>query len=109
VLIVPLTMGFGLTGAAVALVASYAVGVLLQSIRTRSLIGTGVDATLWSVGRACLLAGLLAGIILLISGATSTPPSSWVLVFACLGGLGLYGSYLWLMEVPRLKVLWEHR
>ncbi len=109
VLIVPLTMGFGLTGAAVALVASYAVGVLLQSIRTRSLIGTGVDATLWSVGRACLLAGLLAGIILLISGATSTPPASWVLVFACLGGLGLYGSYLWLVEVPRLKVLWEHR
>ena len=109
VVIVPLTMGFGLTGAAVALVASYAVGVLLQSIRTRSLIGTGVDTTFWSIGRACLLAGLLAGIILLISAATAMPLASWVLVFACLGGLGLYGSYLWLVEVPRLKVLWEHR
>jgi Polysaccharide biosynthesis C-terminal domain len=107
--IVPLTMGFGLIGAAVSLVASYAVGVLLQGIRTRSLIGMGVDATFWSIGRACLLAGLLAGIILLISGATATPPASWVLVFACLGSLGLYGGYLWLVEVPRLKVLWDLR
>ena len=109
VVLVPLTMGFGLTGAAAALVASYVVGVLLQGIGTRALIGTVVDATFWSVSRASLLAGLLAGIILLMSGATSTPPNSWVLASACLGGLGLYGWYLWLVEVPRLKVLWEHR
>ena len=109
VVLVPLTMGFGLTGAAVALVASYVVGVLLQGIGTRALIGTVVDATFWSISRASLLAGLLAGIILLMSGATSTPPNSWVQVSACLGGLGLYGWYLWLVEVPRLKVLWEYR
>jgi len=107
--IVPLTMGFGLTGAAAALVVSYAVGVLLQGIGTRALIGTAANGTFWSIGRACLLAGLLAGIILLLSGAESTPPASWMLVSACLGGLGLYGCYLWLVEVPRMKVLWEHR
>jgi O-antigen/teichoic acid export membrane protein len=107
--IVPLTMGFGLTGAAVALVVSYAVGVLLQGIGTRALIGMAANGIFWSIGRACLLAGLLAGIILLLSGAESTPPASWMLVSACLGGLGLYGCYLWLVEVPRMKVLWEHR
>jgi O-antigen/teichoic acid export membrane protein len=109
VMIVPLTKGFGLTGAAAALAACYVVGVLLQSIGTRALIGRVVDTTFWSVGRACLLAGLLAGIILLLSEATSTPPASWALVSACLGGLGLYSCYLWLVEVPRLKVLWDHR
>ena len=109
VVIVPLTMGFGLTGAAVSLVASYVAGVLLQGIGTRVLIGTAVDHSFWSAGRACLLAGFLVGILLLMSGAASTPPTSWVLVLACLGGLGVYSGYLWLVEVPRLKVLWEHR
>lgn len=107
VAIVPLTMGFALTGAAAALVASYVVGVWLQGRGTRALLGAEVGATFWSIGRACLLAGLLAGIILLISGATPTP-SSWLLVSACSGG-GLYAGYLWLVEVPRLRVLWEHR
>ncbi|MDE3040025.1 MAG: oligosaccharide flippase family protein [Nitrospirota bacterium] len=107
--IVPLTMSFGLTGAAVALAASYIAGVLLQGIGTRDLFGTAVDAIFWSVGRACLLAGVLAGMIFLMSSAAATPPAFWVLAFACLGGLGLYGCYLWLVEVPRLKVLWEHR
>jgi len=107
-MIVPLTMGFGLTGSAVALVASYMVGVLLQGIGTRALIGTAVGVTFRSAGRACLLAGLLAGIIFMVSsGVTSTPPTSWVLVSACLGGLGVYGWYLWSVEVPRLKVLWD--
>jgi O-antigen/teichoic acid export membrane protein len=109
VVLVPLAMGFGLTGAAAALVASYVLGVLLQSMRTRSLVGTAVIATFWSIGRSSLLAGLLAGSILLIAGSTATPPASWVLVSACLGGLGLYGWYFWSVEVPRLKVLWEHR
>jgi hypothetical protein len=84
-------------------------GSLLQGIGTRALIGTAVGATFWSSGRTCLFGGLLAGAILLMSGATSTPPASWVLASACLGGLGLYSCYLWLVEVPRLKVLWEHR
>jgi len=107
VMIVPLTMGFGLAGSAAALVASYVVGVLLQGIGTRTLIGTAVGITFRSAGRACLLAGLLAGIMLMMSGVSSTPQSSWVLVSACLGGLGLYGWYLWWVEVPRLKVLWD--
>jgi hypothetical protein len=107
--IVPLTMGFGLTGAAAALVAGYVVGMLLQSIGTRVLIGAAVGATFWSVGKACFLAGLLVGIILLMSGAESTPSTPWMLAFASLGGLGLYSWYLWLVEVPRLRVLWDHR
>jgi lipopolysaccharide exporter len=106
-IIVPLTMGFGLTGSAVALVASYVVGVLLQGAGTRVLIGTAVGVAFRTAGRACLLAGFLAGIIFMMSGATSTQPTSWVLVSACLGGLGLYGWYLWSVEVPRLKVLWD--
>jgi O-antigen/teichoic acid export membrane protein len=109
VVLVPLTMGFGLTGAAAALVASYVVGVLVQSMETKSLIGMAVNATFWSVGRSSLLAGFLAGIILLTAGSTATLSASWVLVSACLGGLGLYGWYLWALEVPRLKALWEYR
>ena len=109
VVLVPLTMGFGLTGAAAALVGSYVVGVLLQSMGTRSLLGTAVHATFWSVGRSSLLAGFLAGIILLMSETTGTPSVAWVLVSTCLGALGLYGWYLWSMEVPRLKILWEYR
>jgi O-antigen/teichoic acid export membrane protein len=107
--IVPLTMRYGLTGAAAALVASYLVGLLLQGIGTRDLIGTAVDAVYWSTGRACLIGGTLAGAILLMSGATSAAPSSWVLAAASLAAGGLYSGYLWLIEVPRLKVLWEHR
>jgi O-antigen/teichoic acid export membrane protein len=109
VVIVPLTMSFGLIGAAAALVAGYVLGMLLQSMGTRTLIGTAATDTFWSVGRSSLLAGLLAGIILLMSGSTGTPLASWVLVTTCLGGLGLYGWYLWSVEVPRLKVLWEYR
>ena len=109
VVLVPLTMGYGLTGAAAALVASYVVGVLLQSMATRSLMGTAVNATFLSVGRSSILAGVLAGLILLLSEASTTPLATWVLVFTCLGGLGLYGWYLWSMEVTRLKVLWEYR
>ena len=108
-LLVPLTLGFGLTGSAIALVASYVVGALLQGIGTRALIGTAVGVSFRSAGRACVLAGFLAGTIFMMSGVPSTPPASWVLVSACLGGLGLYGWYLWSVEVPRLKVLWDHR
>lgn len=104
VMIVPLTMGFGLAGSAAALVTSYVVGVLLQGIGTRALIGTAMGVIVWATGRACLLAGLLAGMIFLMSGANSTPT---VLVSASLGALGLYGWYLWSVELPRLKVLWE--
>lgn len=107
--VVPLTMRYGLTGAAAALVASYLVGLLLQGIGTRDLIGPAVDAVYWSSGRACLIGGVLAGAILLIFGATSARPSSWVAAAACLAAGGLYSGYLWLIEVPRLKVLWEHR
>jgi lipopolysaccharide exporter len=105
--LVPLTIEFGLTGSAVALVACYVVGMVLHGMGTKAVIGAAVNPTFWSVGKACLLAGLLAGIILLMSEETSAPPASWVLVSACLGGLGLYGWYLWSVEVPRLKVLWE--
>lgn len=109
VVVVPLTMSFGLVGAAAALVASYVLGVLWQSMETKALIGAAAGPIFWSVGRTCLLAGFLAGTILLMSGVTSTSSISWVLVSACLGGVGLYSVYLWLVEVPRLKVLWEHR
>ena len=104
--IVPLTIKFGLTGSAAALVGCYVVGVILQGIGTRAVIGAVVRATFWSVGKACLFAGLLAGIVLLVSEKTSTLPTSGMLVSACLGALGLYSWYLWSVEVPRLKVLW---
>jgi lipopolysaccharide exporter len=105
--LVPLTMEFGLTGSAVALVACYAVGMVLHGIGTKAVIGAAAGPTFWSVGKTCLLAGLLAGIVLLMSEGTSASQTSWALISACLGGLGLYGWYLWSVEVPRLKVLWE--
>lgn len=104
--IVPLTMSFGLTGAAAALVASYVVGVLLQGVGTRALMGEAVDATLWSIGRTSCLAGALTGIVCLVVSASSSS-TSWLLIVTCLGGMGLYGWYLWSVEVLRLKVLWD--
>ncbi len=106
ILLAPLTMEFDLTGSAAALVACYVAGIVLQGIGTKAVIGTAVGPTFWSVGKACLLAGFLAGILLLMSGETSTPTASWLLFSACLGGLGLYAWYLWSVEMPRLKVLW---
>ena len=108
VMIVPLTMGFGLAGAAAALAGSYVVGVLLQGIGTRTLIGTAVDATYWSIGRTSCLAGALTGIVCLVVSASSSS-TAWLLMAACLGGVGLYSWYLWSVEMPRIKVLWDHR
>lgn len=109
VVIVPLTMEWGLTGAAAALVASYVVGVALQCIGTRALLGPVVDTTLRSMGRASVLAGSLAGGLVFLAGTAAIPMTFWIVVTACVVGLGLYGWYLWSVEVPRLTVLWDHR
>ena len=102
-------MEFGLAGAAAALAASDVVGVLLQGIGTRGLVGTAVDPTFLSIGKSCLIGRALAGAIILTSVAISAAPSTWVLVATCLAAGGLCSGYLWLIEAPRLKVLWEHR
>ena len=109
VVIVPLTMEWGLTGAAAALVASYVVGVALQGIGTRALLGPVVDTTLRSMGRASVLGGSLAGGLVFLVGTAAIPMTFWIVVTACVVGLGPYGWYLWSVEVPRLKVLWDHR
>lgn len=107
--IVPMTVQWGLTGAAAALAASYVLGVVLQIIGTRTLIGQAVDASLGSFARAAVLAGLLAGILLLTAGNDAVSITSWIVLAACAAGLGSYSWYVWSVEVPRLKVLWDHR
>jgi O-antigen/teichoic acid export membrane protein len=109
VVIVPLTDHWGLTGSASALVGSYVVGVGLQSIGTRALIGHAVDATLWAIGRASLLAGALAGVVIVLAGTAAVPMATWLVLAVCAVGIGSYGWYLWSVEVPRLKILWDHR
>jgi O-antigen/teichoic acid export membrane protein len=109
VAIVPMTVQWGLNGAAAALVASYVLGLVLQIIGTRALIGQAMDATLWSFGRSSVLAGLLAGILILLAGTTAVPLTPGMTLAVCAVGLGSYGWYLWWVEIPRLKVLWYHR
>jgi O-antigen/teichoic acid export membrane protein len=107
--ILPCTIHWGIAGAAAALAVSYVLGVFLQGIGTRVLVGGSVDATLWSSGRASVLAGSLAGILVLLAGTDEVPVTSGLMMAVWIIGIGTYGWYLWWVEVPRWKVLWDHR
>lgn len=106
--IVPLIWYAGIAGAATALAASYLVGLSIQWIGTRTLIGKSVDGTLWSIGRAGFVAAFLTGSFVLVLDAGIVPMMSWLSLALCMGVFGWYCWHVWSVEVPRLKVLWEH-
>ena len=108
VVLVPLIGLAGLNGAAAALVACYLVGLSLQWVSTRALIGNAADETLWSIGRAACVAVLLTGSLVLVGGTGLVPMISWLILAACTGVLLWYCWHVWSVDVPRFKVLWEH-
>lgn len=107
--IVPMTMHFGLVGAAASLTASYVLGVVLQGIGTRQLLGPSADATFWSLGRTGFVVGLLGGALVAIAHLQTADAIPWVLISASMVGAGLFAWYLWSLEVPRLKALWKYQ
>lgn len=107
VLIVPMTIHFGVLGAAMSLTASYVLGVVLQGMGTRRLLGPSADTTFWSLGRTGLVLGLLAGALLLMAQLQIGVAIPWMPASMCVAG-GLFGWYLWSIEVPRLKALWKY-
>jgi PST family polysaccharide transporter/lipopolysaccharide exporter len=106
--IVPLIGYAGIAGAAAALSACYVVGLSLQWIGTRPLIGKTVDEIVWSIGRAVAVAVLFTGSLVLVIEAGIVPMMSWLVLAVCMGVFGWYCWHVWFVEVPRLKVLWEH-
>ena len=106
--IVPLIWYAGIAGAAAALAVCYLVGLALQWIGTRAIIGTTADGILWSIGRAGGVAALLTGSFVLVINAGIVPMMSWLVMAVCIGVLGWYCWHVWSVEVPRFKVLWEH-
>lgn len=105
--IVPLISYAGIAGAAVALTACYMVGLSLQWIGTRALIGETSEGILWSIGRAGSVAVLLTGCLVLVIDAGIVPMMSWLVLTVCMVVVGWYCRHLWSVEVPRFKVLWE--
>lgn len=105
--IVPLIGYAGIAGAAAALAASYLVGLSLQWIGTRTLIGETADETLWSIVRAGCVAVILTGSLVLVID-TGVPMMSWLILAGCTGVSGWYCWHVWSVEVPRLRMLWEH-
>lgn len=106
--IVPLIRYAGIAGAAVALAACYLAGLVLQWIGIRTLIGKTADETLWSIARAGCVAVLLTGSLVLVVDTGIVPMMDWLVLAICTGVVGWYGWHVWSVEVPRLKVLWEH-
>ncbi len=105
-MIVPMTVSLGMFGAAVSLTASYIFGTTLQVIETRRLLGTSTNDTFISLGRTGLF-GLVAG-ALLWTGVGQTPIAiPWTPEILAMATAGVFGWYLWWVERPRLKTLWN--
>jgi O-antigen/teichoic acid export membrane protein len=109
VMIVPMTLHFGIMGAAISLTASYVVGVLLQGIGTYSLLGPSSSATFWALARMSLVTGVLAWMVVMMANIPNAVIWPWLMAAACSIGTALYGWYLWSVEVPRLRGLWKYR
>lgn len=108
-MVVPMTVHYGIDGAALSLTTSYVLGVVLQAMATRRLLGPSADATLWSLGRLGGVVGLLVGVVFLIGQMSSRVVAPWVVALACAGGVGLFGWYVWSIEWPKLKALWRYQ
>jgi O-antigen/teichoic acid export membrane protein len=106
--IVPLIGYAGIAGAAAALATCYLIGLSFQWIGTRALIGKAADGILWSIGRTGCVAVLLSGSLVLVAETGIVPMMSWLVLAVCTGVLVWYGWHVWSVEVPRLKVLWDH-
>ncbi len=108
VLVVPLVLYGGVSGAVLALAGSYVFGVLLQALWTRRLLGAAADGIFRSVGRAGAVAGVLTGMVL-VTTTFDVPTSAlrWPIILSA--AVACYAWFVWSIEVPRLRLLWAHR
>lgn len=107
-MIVPLTVSLGVFGAAVSLTASYVVGTTMQVMDTRRLLGTSTDNTVISLGRTGLF-GLVAGVLLWTGSGQTRIAIAWTPDILAMATAGIFSWYLWRVERPRLKTLWNYQ
>ncbi|MGE3976922.1 MAG: polysaccharide biosynthesis C-terminal domain-containing protein, partial [Nitrospira sp.] len=107
-MIVPMTSSLGVFGAAVSLTASYIFGTTLQVIETRRLLGASTDDTFVSLTRTGLL-GLVAGALLWTGVGQTRIAIPWTPEILAMATAGIFGWYLWRVERPRLKTLWNYQ
>ncbi|MBS0182739.1 MAG: oligosaccharide flippase family protein [Nitrospira sp.] len=107
-MIVPMTSSLGVFGAAVSLTASYMFGTTLQVIETRRLLGASTDDTFVSLARTGLL-GLVAGALLWTGSGQTRIAIPWTAEILAMATAGVFGWYLWRVERPRLKTLWNYQ
>jgi len=105
--IVPLTQGFGLVGAALALVLAYAFGLALQAWYTLAVLGKHAWSVLRSLARNVAVAIAIGGGLVVIRHAALTPAEAWATgIFVLSMGI-LYVRYISRVEYPRLAGLWR--
>ncbi|MDF0667313.1 MAG: oligosaccharide flippase family protein [Nitrospira sp.] len=107
-MIVPMTVSLGLFGAAVSLTASYILGTTVQVLETRKLLGVSTDGTFLSLGRTGLF-GLVAGALLWTGVGQTHIAIPWTPEILAMAATGVFGWYLWRVERPRLKTLWNYQ
>lgn len=107
-MIVPMTVSLGVFGAAVSLTASYIFGTALQVMETRRLLGASTSDTFVSLIRTGLL-GLVAGALLWTGSGQTRLAIPWPPEILAIAIAGVFGWYLWRIERPRLKTLWNYQ
>ncbi|MDF0651630.1 MAG: oligosaccharide flippase family protein [Nitrospira sp.] len=107
-MIVPMTASLGLFGAAVSLTASYVFGTAMQVMETRRLLGAETDDTFISLARTGLF-GLVAGSLLWTGVGQTRIAIPWTAEILAMTTAGIFGWYLWRVERPRLKTLWNYQ
>ena len=108
VMIIPMTLAFGVFGAALSLTASYIVGTVLQAVATRRLLGASINETFASLGRTGLI-GTVAGVLLWTGAGQNHIPIPWTPEILAMLMAGVFGWYLWQVERPRLQALWNYQ
>jgi Polysaccharide biosynthesis C-terminal domain len=107
-MIVPMTVSFGVLGAAMSLTVSFMVGTVLQAMETRRLLGRSTDETFASLGRTGLI-GLVVGALLWNGAGQNRIAIPWTPEILAMAMTGVFGWYLWRVERPRLQMLWNYQ
>ncbi len=109
IMVVPMTVRFGILGAAGSLAASYVLGLVLQGIGTRRLLGSAADEAFRSSGRLGVVVGLSVAAVILGALMQNRAAAPWMPALAWVAGGGLFGWYVWSIELPKLKALWTYQ
>jgi len=108
-LIVPLTLQFGVAGAAASLTVSSLLGLGLNLAATWSLLGDDLWRAMRSLARWGGVVALGGAAWLAVRALQPDPHAAWGLALGAAGAASLCLLYLWWIEVPRLRMLWSGR